>query len=122
MSLAPSADVLSLIGNTPVVELRSVVAGCCRLFVKLESHNPGGSIKDRIGRSMIEASDDPEGTRETMLNAVRQQIDPYIAAGNAMIDDIIDPRETRETIARALRMARTKEVTKPRKRHGVMPV
>ncbi|MFO0898633.1 MAG: cystathionine beta-synthase [Pirellulales bacterium] len=57
MSLAPSADVLSLIGNTPVVELRSIDAGCCRLFVKLESHNPGGSIKDRIGRSMIEAAE-----------------------------------------------------------------
>ncbi|MGN6664292.1 MAG: acyl-CoA carboxylase subunit beta, partial [Solirubrobacterales bacterium] len=75
-----------------------------------------------IGRSMIEASDDPEGTRETMLNAVRQQIDPYIAAGNAVIDDIIDPRETRPTIAKALRMARTKHVEKPKKRHGVMPV
>ena len=59
-----------------------------------------------IGRSAIEASDDPEGTREAMLNAVRQQIDPYIAAGNAVIDDIIDPRETRPTIAKALRMGR----------------
>ena len=57
-----------------------------------------------------------------MLNAVRQQIDPYIAAGNAMIDDVIDPRETRPTIIRALRMARNKQVEKPRKRHGVMPV
>lgn len=75
-----------------------------------------------IGRSMIEASDDPEATREGMLNAVRQQIDPYIAAGNAVIDDIIDPRETRPTIVKALRMARTKQVEKPRKRHGVMPV
>ncbi len=75
-----------------------------------------------IGRSMIEASDDPEATREAMLNAVRQQIDPYIAAGNAVIDDIIDPRETRQTIAKALRMARNKHVEKPKKRHGVMPV
>jgi len=75
-----------------------------------------------IGRSAIEASEDPESTRETMLNAVRQQIDPYIAAGNAVIDDIIDPRETRPTIVRALRMARGKHVEKPRKRHGVMPV
>jgi acetyl-CoA carboxylase carboxyltransferase component len=75
-----------------------------------------------IGRSMIEASDDPEATRETMLNAVREQIDPYIAAGNAVIDDIIDPRETRPTIVKALRMARDKHVEKPRKRHGVMPV
>jgi acetyl-CoA carboxylase carboxyltransferase component len=75
-----------------------------------------------IGRSAIEASDDPEATRETMLNAVRGQIDPYIAAGNAVVDDIIDPRETRPTIVRALRMARNKHVQKPTKRHGVMPV
>ncbi len=75
-----------------------------------------------IGRSAIEAADDPEATREAMLNAVRQQIDPYIAAGNAVIDDVIDPRETRPTIIAALRMARNKNVQKPRKRHGVMPV
>ena len=75
-----------------------------------------------IGRSAIEASDDPEATREAMLNAVREQIDPYIAAGNAVIDDIIDPRETRPTIVNALRMARNKKVQKPPKRHGVMPV
>jgi acetyl-CoA carboxylase carboxyltransferase component len=75
-----------------------------------------------IGRSAIEAAEDPEATREAMLNAVRQNIDPYIAAGNAMIDDVIDPRETRPTIVRALRMARNKHVTKPPKRHGVMPV
>jgi acetyl-CoA carboxylase carboxyltransferase component len=75
-----------------------------------------------IGRSAIEASEDPEATREAMLNAVRQQIDPYIAAGNAVIDDIIDPRETRQTIAEALKMARNKHVEKPKKRHGVMPV
>ena len=75
-----------------------------------------------IGRSAIEAAEDPEATREAMLNAVRQQIDPYIAAGNAVIDDIIDPRETRPTIISALRMAKNKHVEKPKKRHGVMPV
>jgi len=75
-----------------------------------------------IGRSAIEASDDPEATREAMLNAVRQQIDPYIAAGNAMIDDIIDPRETRQTVIRGLRMAKDKHVERPWKKHGVMPV
>jgi len=75
-----------------------------------------------IGRSMIEAAEDPEATREAMLNAVREQIDPYIAAGNAVIDDVIDPRETRPVVVEALRMARNKHVEKPRKRHGVMPV
>jgi acetyl-CoA carboxylase carboxyltransferase component len=75
-----------------------------------------------IGRSAIAAAEDPEAAREGMLNAVRQTIDPYIAAGNAVIDEVIDPRETRPTIAGALRMASTKHVEKPKKRHGVMPV
>jgi cystathionine beta-synthase len=46
--------VLDLIGNTPLVEVTRMDAGPCRLFLKLEHHNPGGSIKDRIALSMIE--------------------------------------------------------------------
>src|SRR3981081_4148238 len=49
--------VLSLIGNTPLVEITRLNVGCCRLFVKLESQNPGGSIKDRIALSMIAAAE-----------------------------------------------------------------
>jgi cystathionine beta-synthase len=52
-----SAGVLALIGNTPLVRLESFDAGLCELFVKLESQNPGGSIKDRIGLAMIEAAE-----------------------------------------------------------------
>jgi cystathionine beta-synthase len=47
-------SVLGLIGNTPLVEVTRMDAGPCRLFLKLEHQNPGGSIKDRIARSMIE--------------------------------------------------------------------
>ena len=75
-----------------------------------------------IGRSAIEASDDPDKTREELLENVRKVIDPYIAAKNALIDDIIDPRETRPTIIRGLRMARDKRVERPWRKHGVMPV
>jgi cystathionine beta-synthase len=50
-------SVLGTIGNTPLLELRHLDAGCCRLFVKLENQNPTGSIKDRIGLSMIEAAE-----------------------------------------------------------------
>ncbi len=53
----PLSSVLDLIGQTPVVELKKFNAGPCRLFVKLESQNPGGSIKDRIALSMIEAAE-----------------------------------------------------------------
>jgi len=75
-----------------------------------------------IGRSAIEASDDPEKTRAEMLENVQKIIDPYIPAGNAMIDDIIDPRQTRPTVIKALQMAKDKRVARPWKRHGVMPV
>jgi len=50
-------SILSLIGNTPIVEVTHLDTGPCRLFVKLESQNPGGSIKDRIALSMIEAAE-----------------------------------------------------------------
>jgi cystathionine beta-synthase len=50
-------NVLSMIGNTPMVELTHLDTGCCRLFVKLELNNPTGSIKDRIALSMIEAAE-----------------------------------------------------------------
>jgi cystathionine beta-synthase len=51
------AGVLALIGNTPLVKLESFDTGPCELYVKLESQNPGGSIKDRIGLAMIEAAE-----------------------------------------------------------------
>jgi len=50
-------SVLELIGDTPVVRVHGLDTGPCELWVKLESHNPGGSIKDRIGRSMIAAAE-----------------------------------------------------------------
>jgi cystathionine beta-synthase len=50
-------DVLSLIGNTPLVRITRIDTGPCELFLKLESQNPGGSIKDRVALSMIEAAE-----------------------------------------------------------------
>ena len=49
--------ILDLIGNTPLVEVTRLETGRCRLFLKLEHHNPGGSIKDRIALTMIEAAE-----------------------------------------------------------------
>ncbi len=58
MSMAQAnPSVLSLIGNTPLIELTKFDTGPCRLFLKLEGQNPGGSIKDRIALSMIEAAE-----------------------------------------------------------------
>lgn len=49
--------ILQLIGNTPLVEITRIDTGPCRLFAKLESQNPGGSIKDRIARQMIDVAE-----------------------------------------------------------------
>jgi len=52
-----NTSLLSLIGNTPMLKLNAFDTGPCELFVKLESHNPGGSIKDRVGLAIIEAAE-----------------------------------------------------------------
>jgi cystathionine beta-synthase len=51
------ASVLDLIGETPLIEVTNFDRGPCRLFLKLESANPSGSIKDRPARAMIEAAE-----------------------------------------------------------------
>ena len=50
-------SLLDIIGNTPLIKLNSFDTGKCELFVKLENHNPGGSIKDRIGLTIIEEAE-----------------------------------------------------------------
>ncbi len=56
MSIA--ANVLDSIGNTPLVELRRVVAaGSARVLAKLEWANPTGSMKDRMAKAVIEAAE-----------------------------------------------------------------
>jgi len=50
--------VLELIGGTPMVRLNRVVQdGAAEVVAKVESHNPAGSVKDRIALSMIEAAE-----------------------------------------------------------------
>lgn len=54
---ATLTNTLALIGDTPLVEVTQFDVGPCRLFLKLENRNPGGSIKDRIALSMIEGAE-----------------------------------------------------------------
>ncbi|KYF82661.1 cystathionine beta-synthase [Sorangium cellulosum] len=53
----PAENIVSLIGHTPMIKVTQLDTGPCELFLKMESQNPGGSIKDRIGLSMIEAAE-----------------------------------------------------------------
>jgi [CysO sulfur-carrier protein]-thiocarboxylate-dependent cysteine synthase len=69
-------NLLELVGNTPLVELKTV--GDVQLYAKLEGQNPTGSIKDRIAKSMIEAA---EGSGE--LEPGRELLEP--TSGNTGI-------------------------------------
>ena len=55
--LKTADSLLSLVGNTPLVELSRFVPGPVRVYAKLEGQNPTGSIKDRVAKAMIEAAE-----------------------------------------------------------------
>jgi len=59
-SFPPQIDnpaILSFIGKTPLLEITRFDTGVCRLFLKLETQNPTGSIKDRMALAMVEAAE-----------------------------------------------------------------
>jgi acetyl-CoA carboxylase carboxyltransferase component len=82
---------------------------------------PEGAV-NIIFNKQIEASANPEETRAQLLETIRAQINPYVAAGWAMIDDVIDPAETRRVIVRGLEQAADKRVDRPWRKHGNIPV
>jgi cystathionine beta-synthase len=65
----PAQDTLELIGGTPLLRVKRLDTGPCELYLKLENQNPGGSIKDRIGRSMIDAAE-----RDGLLGGERRHL------------------------------------------------
>ena len=75
---------LDLIGATPVVRLRGFDTGPCELFLKLESQNPGGSIKDRVGRSMVAAAE-RDGRLYLLCKGRRRLLRLSIAAAEATL-------------------------------------
>ena len=96
-SLAPSIShdkppaILSLIGDTPLVEITQLDTGPCRLFLKLENQNPGGSIKDRIALSMIGALT-VAGTCIHNANSKETTFMHRLQGGNSTITGGIRPR------------------------------
>jgi cysteine synthase A len=50
-------DIAAVVGRTPLVRLNKLGSGQARILVKLESRNPGASVKDRIAKYMIEAAE-----------------------------------------------------------------
>jgi len=90
-------------------------------FAEISVMGPEGAV-NIIFNKQVEASDNPEATRAQLIETIRKQIDPYLAAGWAMIDDVIDPSETRRVIIKGLEQARDKKIDRPWRKHGNIPV
>jgi len=70
-AIPPAAELSQTIGNTPLVELSRLSRGAARIVAKLEWLNPGGSVKDRIARAMIE-----DGERRGLLAGGGTLVEP----------------------------------------------
>ncbi|MFN2463836.1 MAG: acyl-CoA carboxylase subunit beta [Candidatus Dormibacteria bacterium] len=82
---------------------------------------PEGAV-NIIFNKQVEAADDPEAARQGFVDMIRSQINPYIAANWAMVDDVIEPAETRRVVIQGLEVARRKQVDRPWRKHGNIPV
>src|SRR4029077_10776634 len=85
---------------------------------------PDGMVNITMRRQLEQI---PEGkerdeARIAMAEEFRKNIDPYIAAGHAQFDDVIAPADTRLAIWRGLEVSATKSVSRPGRKHGVLPV
>jgi acetyl-CoA carboxylase carboxyltransferase component len=76
-----------------------------------------------IFRRELAAAADPEAERQRLIADYKERFaSPYQAASRGYIDDVIEPRRTRPWLIRALEIARTKQVTVPRRKHGNIPL
>jgi len=85
---------------------------------------PDGAVNIIYRKQLAEIPEGDERTQRRLQYAeeIRQTIDPYIAAGHAQVDDIIDPAETRMAIWKGLHVSKGKTITRPWRKHGVLPV
>ncbi|WP_282797830.1 acyl-CoA carboxylase subunit beta [Streptomyces sp. CC224B] len=75
-----------------------------------------------VFRRQIAAAEDPEATRERLIEEYRQALmHPYYAAERGLVDDVIDPARTREVLIGALAMLRSKHADLPARKHGNPP-
>jgi len=90
-------------------------------FAEISVMGPEGAV-NIIFNKVIEQAENPEEKRAQLLQQIRETISPYIAAGWAMIDDVIDPAETRRVIVQGLVQAQGKDLGRPWRKHGNIPV
>ncbi|NUO47814.1 MAG: acyl-CoA carboxylase subunit beta [Polyangiaceae bacterium] len=82
---------------------------------------PDGMVGIAARKLFGDAPPPPE-VRQGIVNQIQQYIDIYKVAGWGFVDDVIDPRDTRRAIAWGLELSRHKQLERPHKKRGVMPV
>ncbi len=76
-----------------------------------------------IYKKEIEEAEDHKSKEAELVKSYRNQFaTPYQAASRDMITDVIEPAETRSRVATALRISLTKRMTRPAKKHGLIPL
>lgn len=76
-----------------------------------------------VFRKEIAAAEDKDARKKELIESyTRTYATPYLAAGRGYIDDVIEPYQTRAAVIRAFEMLKSKEETRPVKKHGLMPV
>jgi acetyl-CoA carboxylase carboxyltransferase component len=82
---------------------------------------PEGAANIVFRKEIMEA-DDPEAMRLQKIEEYKEKFaNPYVAAAKGYIDEVIEPEETRSRILHALKISKNKNVTMPRKKHGIPP-
>lgn len=83
---------------------------------------PEGAANIIFAKEIIQSSN-PERTRLEKIEEYRNMFaNPYVAASHGMVDDVIDPRDTRKVLKQSLEMLRTKKESRPKKKHGNIPL
>ena len=73
-------------------------------------------------RKLFGGAEPPPEAKKSIIELIQKNIDIYKVAGWGLIDEVIDPRDTRKAIAWGLEVARHKQVERPARKRGVIPV
>jgi acetyl-CoA carboxylase carboxyltransferase component len=75
-----------------------------------------------VFRKEISEAEDPEAMRQQKIEEYKEKFaNPYVAASQGYIDEIIEPKETRSMILHALQVSQNKDISGPKKKHGIPP-
>jgi len=74
------------------------------------------------GRKLFGTEPPPPEVRAEIVKTIQRHIDVYKVAGWGLVDDVIDPRDTRRAVCWGLELSEKKEVYRPRRKHGILPV